>query len=200
MSATDHFEVPEPFCFNLLKHHLGYLHAFAAKHTLKERRNLQAAASELVELGHLLTDVYTGPLSPGQICAQIRRRLESEQLFPKSSYLKWIDESTGRYHLVEIADNSVWTLLYSSKTKRYLHIHPARRSPHCIRVRSIALKVALLLFISGFIPRDKKELLVEANHLRVHIFGESPMGKNSDLLHLRTALSLLENAMPDRWQ
>lgn len=200
MSAADLFEIPEPFCFNLLKHHLGYLHAFAAKHILMERRSLPEAASELVELGHLLTDVYTGALSPGQICTQIRRRLESEQHFPEASYLKWIDESTGRYRLVEIADNSVWTLLYSSNTKQYLHIHPARRSPHSIRVRSIALKVALLLFISGCIPQPKEELLVEANHLRVHFFGESPIGKNSDLRHLRTALSLLAKARPDRWQ
>ena len=199
MFASDHFEVPEPFCFNLLKHHLGYLHAFAAKYMLAERRTLTDAASELVQLGHLLTDVYTGALSPGRICAQIRRRLEPEQLFQKTSYRKWIGESTGRYRLVTIADKSVWTLLYSGNPKQYLHIHPARRSPHTTRVRSIALKVALLLFISGCIPQQEEELLVEANHLRLHFFGEPPLGKNSNLRHLRTALSLLAEERPDRW-
>jgi len=46
-----------------------------------------------------------------------------------------------------LSDGSLWTLKFNDHKERFVHLFPARSSPHTFRVRSNTLKSAILYLI-----------------------------------------------------
>lgn len=181
MSALILSEIPEPFMFNVLKHHKGVVKKFAARFN---RQDLPEAAAILNRnMSNLMTDFYIGDLMPGRICEEIRENLISRDLYDRPGFLKWVRQVNKKFRLAGISDGSTWILLHGRDEGRYLHIHPARESLHAVRIRSLAYKTAVLLWIAGFSP-DDPGFELHVNDLRGRYLGEPPLRGLQDMKNI----------------
>lgn len=125
--------IPKPINFNPLKHHLDYVLQFLEK----------ASAAELKEftnsLCHNNIDLYSGSLSCYAICRSVMELLTIQGYSDRENYENWI-ASSRKYRQLTLEDNSVWILLKSDDTDRYIHIHPAKYGPYSIRFKGSTLK------------------------------------------------------------
>jgi hypothetical protein len=145
-----HLLVPEPFLFNPLKHHLGYIREFVNENSREKKENL---IKELKHLGNSVMDVYTGELPISELCLEIETFLKNKLPSAEFPIMAGKDPIYG---IKTISDGSQWVLKYNRDKKRFIHFFPARNSPMTIRIKSNTLKSALLYailirkdFISG---------------------------------------------------
>jgi hypothetical protein len=148
------FQIPEPFLFNPLKHHLGFMRDFininietydrenaivesACKPTLQLIR-------ELKHLGTSVMDVYTGNLGIQNICDRIEEYLISNKLFRQEEYSAWTGKKSENFRIITLTDGSQWTLKFHNNPQRFAHIFPARNSQYSFRVKSNTLKSAMI--------------------------------------------------------
>ena len=156
----------DPVIFNRIKHHLGYI---------GKRINSASSTEELNEevkhIGSSTLDLYTGDLSTdtiiGEICHQLRNNLH----FTESDYNRWLVESEEEYRIQVISDSSQWTLLKGDIPGQYIHIHPARYSPHTLRVHANSLKTAILAVSEKLEASDVENI----NRLRQDFLELSPV-------------------------
>ncbi len=169
-----HPPIDPPFLFNAWKHHLGFLRRFV-DNAIGSKLSKEELKVYLVKMGNSMIDVYYGPLSIGEITGDVRSFLIEHGSFDSAGYHRLINKCPGKFHNIKISDGSEWTLLLGNDSDRYVHIHPARRSRHTMRVRAIALKTALLIMIyyPKGLPVD--ELVESVNLLRKEFLDESPI-------------------------
>lgn len=181
--------IPEPFMFNVLKHHKAVVRDFAAGF---EHHELEEAAAVLNRnMSNLMMDFYTGSLDPFRICNEIKENLVSRNLYGRPGFLRWVRQVDKKYRLSEISDGSTWILLHGRENERYLHIHPARNSRHAQRFRSLAFKTAVLMLITG-VSTDARDFENQVNRLRVKYLGEPPLGGIKDMKNIRRIFELLK--------
>jgi hypothetical protein len=166
MMITD-IQIPLPYLFNPLKHHLGYIREFISiRIDIKEwSQPFLTIVSELKHLGTSVTDVYTGPLSVVDICCEIDELRRTEQLKP------FTENVTPEFKIITLSDESEWTLKNHDNPERFVHIFPARYSLHSFRVKSNTLKSAILYNIilgKDYISSD------DLNYVRT-LLGLSPI-------------------------
>jgi hypothetical protein len=159
------YHVKEPFIFNPLKHHWGYV-----KEWVREASEEKDSLHDLLKkLGNSQMDMYMGSLSTKQILKQVRKKIKKKKVFTYASFSEWID---GDHKIVQIKDGSSWVLRIHKEKDRYIHIHPARYSKHSERVQANILKSA----IGGFMFRDYYDEPLEAvNHARKLFIGLPPL-------------------------
>jgi hypothetical protein len=133
--------IPHPILFNVWKHHADYVVC-----QLKQAKKLDLAyfAQEVKTIGNNQMDLYVGSLSPEEIGKEIVAILHKKQIQSQAAYQEWITQTQQQFRLITLEDQSVWTLLWSGGTERYIHIHPARHSPHTLRVRGTVLKTVIM--------------------------------------------------------
>jgi hypothetical protein len=140
--------LPEPILFNPLKHYLPFIRDFVSKRTLTINDPLlKGLTSELKHLGTSVMDIYTGELLQEDIFKEILIFLEVNDLIDKEAYKSWSGTGFHDYRIVPLSDTSQWTLKYHNNEKRYIHIFPARSSPHSFRIKANTLKSAILYII-----------------------------------------------------
>jgi hypothetical protein len=140
--------LPEPFLFNPLKHHLGYLREFVAMQADDGADTDQPAViRELKHLGTSVMDIYTGTLSLAEICSEIKAFLTGKNLMNRQSFGAWTGRKLTDFRIIPLHDGSQWTAKYHDNCQRFVHIFPARGSMHSFRVKSNTLKSALLYCI-----------------------------------------------------
>jgi hypothetical protein len=61
--------------------------------------------------------------------------------------MKWAGEGYTDFRKIFLSDGSVWVLKYLNQKNRFIHIFPAKSSPHTIRVKANTLKSAILYHI-----------------------------------------------------
>ena len=137
------FLLPEPFLFNPLKHHLGYIKEFITDNSGKRKVNLM----NLKHLGTSVMDVYTGKLSLSQLCLEIETVLKNKFLLDKDEFPSGAGIKNNDYRRITISDGSQWILKCNRNQNRYIHFFPARYSPMTIRIKANTLKSALLFII-----------------------------------------------------
>ncbi len=135
-----------PVLFHPLKHHLGWIRAFLEECVLGEMAGLPRVAAQLLTAGNSQMDLYTGALTPTAIAGEILGYLSAQQLLEPARYQSWLEQSDG-YRLVPLSDGSWWVLRWGEVEGRHVHIHPARHSPHSVRVKASALKTGILAAI-----------------------------------------------------
>ena len=163
------FGIPEPFLFNPLKHHLGYIREFINLRTDHESvDDIKNLIKELKHLGTSVTDIYTGSLSIIDICREIECR---DGL-----------QSVPAFKIISLSDGSQWTIKYHNDEFRYVHFFPARsgrdvsRAISAFRVKSNTLKTAVLYNIiigKDYINKD------DLNKVRI-LLGLSPVKNTID--------------------
>jgi hypothetical protein len=175
MSATDHPFIPGPVLFNPLKHHAGSIREFIRKFNAGKENETLSLYAGLATIGRSQMDLYTGSIPATEIAGEITQYLESKGLIEENSFLSWLAGSNPPYRTVALDDHSLWVLLPGKIPGRWVHVHPARYSPHTIRVRSATLKtaIAVLCFCTGS-DNDCNDPGV-INHVRTSLLDLSPV-------------------------
>lgn len=166
------YQLPEPFQFNSLKHHLLFIKEFISHRIdLKSDNEIQRLRKDLKHIGTSVMDVYNGDLTVQEICSEVASLLEMKQLLEEDIFSAWTGTGFDDFRLLTLQDSSQWILKYHDDAKRYVHIFPARSSPHSLRVKANTLKSAILYYIvigKDFISRN------DLNRARA-ILGLSPV-------------------------
>jgi hypothetical protein len=164
--------ITKPFQFNPLKHHLEYIRHFTYERSDEEHGiDTSTLIRELKHIGTSVMDVYTGQLSTAKICSEVLRYLISNRLNKHESFSEWAGKSFSEFRILTLSDKSRWTLKYHNDKNRYVHLFPARMSPHTFRIKANTLKSAILYYIivgKDFISRN------DLNKARV-LLGLSPV-------------------------
>ncbi len=139
-------QIPEPFLFNPLKHHLGFIRNYINCRTDQPGSDTLILTRELKHLGTSVMDVYAGDMPVREICGEIENYLESRSLFTNTSYSEWTGISKDCYRIISLTDGSQWTLKFND-ARRFVHFFPARNSRYSFRVKSNTLKSAMIYYI-----------------------------------------------------
>ena len=137
-------QIPEPFLFNPVKHHLGYIRHFISGHSETGNFDDKILLKELKHLGTSVMDVYTGQLPVEEICAELKEFLYNNDILQIEKFALWTGKEVNNYRITDLSDGSQWTLKYHNNNLRYVHIFPARCSRNTFRIKSNTLKSALI--------------------------------------------------------
>lgn len=159
---------PSAFFMNLFKHHAlwlrPYVEMLALERTLPDQQLLN-------KIGSSQMDLYLGTLSPENIYQELAAQLQNKGVHTPLQYAQWL--LPGEYHKLEISDTSQWILKKRNHIHPYIHLHPARYSPHSIRIKASTLRTTLLAAtyykLEGALPG-----LDKLNELRVEKLRLSP--------------------------
>ena len=105
------------------------------------------------------------------------------------SFSEWTGKGYGDFKTITLSDRSVWTLKYHSDEKRFVHLFPARLSPHSFRVKANTLKSAILYYIligKDFISCD------DLNRARKYL-GLSPVKDTAEAEAITEMIEILRN-------
>jgi hypothetical protein len=144
-------DIPEPFVFNPLKHHLGYIRRFVYS-GCEAGRDTAGILKELRHIGSSVMDVYTGTIEPVTLLGEITRYLGQEGKLSRDAFAGWAGPDPDDFKLATISDNSTWTLKFHDNGRRFIHVFPARSGPRSFRIKANTIKTAILYYI--FIGRD----------------------------------------------
>jgi hypothetical protein len=144
---TSDYQITEPFLFNPLKHHLGFIMEFVSMKVDEPVSDINDLARELKHLGTSVMDIYTGSLSIGKICNEVEEFLSEKNIIRIEAYSTWVGVNTNCFRIISLSDGSQWTLKFHDNRLRFVHIFPARNSQHTFRVKANTLKSALLYYI-----------------------------------------------------
>jgi hypothetical protein len=141
-------QIPEPFQFNPLKHHLVFIKEFVS-HRIdpKSGTEIQRLSKELKRIGTSVMDIYNGLLSTSDICKELSVYLEINQLLDEEIFSSWTGKKFDDFRVIELSDSSRWILKYHKDPQRFVHFFPARSSPYTFRVKANTLKSSMLYFI-----------------------------------------------------
>jgi len=162
-----------PIIFNCWKHHAGFI-AEQIKSASSGNRSLpENIPAMLIKIGDSLFDLYTGSLTPREINEHIIFKLKKDNHYEKTGYSGWINDAKKQYRIIELPDNSLWTLRMGKLKNKYIHIHPAKYSIHTIRVRSLTLKTTIAVLIWTNIYGGTPFELEVINNIRQKILSAS---------------------------
>jgi hypothetical protein len=140
--------IPEPFLFNPLKHYLPFIKDFVTGHSAGiSDSDLKELTREIRHIGTCVMDIYSGQLGMEIIFDEITGFLASNGLLKKDIYRNWTGTKFSEFRLVTLSDGSQWTLKYYDHESRFVHVFPARSSPHSFRIKANTLKSAVLYII-----------------------------------------------------
>jgi hypothetical protein len=182
--------IPKPFLLNPFKHHSGFLKAVIHQH---RRSDIKIYDLEyyLLKMGNCMIDLYFGDAGVKDIIREVGDYLKKEGIYEQNQYIRRLSVLPKKYLNIQLSDGSSWTLLVSDDETRYIHIHPARRSKNCVRVRAIALKTALILKIYYFEELETTDMVTLVNRVRQNYLDESPIKNFSYTKGIRKALDHL---------
>lgn len=170
----DSYDVPEPFIFNSLKHHLGRIRHFIKTPEISERSPDQLK-SDLKNIGHSRIDLYTGKIPPREIARHFQKQLQENGYSSRQGYKEWIDGSDKSYQILTLSDGSRWTFRIGQKSNRHIHLHPARYSPYVSSVKALPLKTAIAFLIKNNATSNHDLDLAMVNQVRTEVLGVSPL-------------------------
>ncbi len=185
--------IPEPVSFNPLKHHAGFIKKFSDKYSVvSEERILKEIIPELKHIGNSVADIYTGKLSPKDICREILTIMKKEGLSDEKHFIDWIGFPVKEYRKFSLSDKSQWVAKYLANNKRYFHIFPGRNDCHTIRSRGNSLKTAILFDILF----DKGDIILrDLNSVR-KMLALSPIVKIEAASGIINDIRLIQNLKP----
>jgi hypothetical protein len=174
-----------PITFNTHKHHFRFLLQQIGVWKTLEWKNVEP---ELFLIGENLLDFYTGDLTVEEICNQCIHFFRLRNIRNRDSLLNWLNPY--EYRKIAISDSSEWVVKEGNDSEKYIHIHPAKFSPHTIRVRATTLKTVIALMINtAEISAQMNENLLTVNQIRTMYLQLSPV---KSLQHGKGILQLWE--------
>jgi hypothetical protein len=140
--------ISEPILFNPLKHYLPFIRDFVNSRNLTiNDPGLKELTRELKHIGTCVMDIYTGSLSQEIVFREITEFLKTNKIQKREIYKSWAGTGLNDYRIVSLSDTSQWTMKYHDHETRYVHIFPARSSPHSFRIKANTLKSAIMYII-----------------------------------------------------
>jgi hypothetical protein len=131
-----------------------------------------------------------GSLSVNEIINQVENYLSGNNFLKALSFKQWI--GAKEYKVLELRDKSSWVLRLGKNEEQYIHIHPARKGLHTIRIKGSAWKTALLLSILNDQHKQVELKISEINHLRSLYLDLSPLKPNKPYKNLEEAMKVLK--------
>jgi hypothetical protein len=141
------YQIPEPFLFNPLKHHIGFIKEFINNNIDYTGSDPNSLTKDLKHLGTSVMDIYTGSLSIRNICVEAEEFLKQKEILISENYATWVGTKLDCFMIISLSDSSQWTLKFHDNPQRFVHFFPARNSQHTFRVKSNTLKSALIYLI-----------------------------------------------------
>jgi hypothetical protein len=139
-------------------------------------------------LGNSQMDIYYGDLNKAVIYLETLSKVKQAGVIDELSYLQWLKDNGG-YAEISLSDTSRWILLHGTEPGRYIHLHPARYSPHSMRVKATILKTAIACMVVH--PDGTHPDLMTLNHIRRNILGLSPVKDLAGCEHLWKVIAML---------
>lgn len=124
--------------FNAFKHHAGFV-----RKCLSEQ-DQETFFNHLKTIGNCQLDFYYGSLSIESVGSQIIEHLASLGVDSFKSYQELLDQH-DHYHTLVLSDDSGWVVRMGKVKEKFIHVHPARNSPHTLRITASAMKTALAI-------------------------------------------------------
>jgi hypothetical protein len=187
--VEEYCKVSPPINFNCWKHHASFIKKQIE--IVKSVDELERLRLILRKIGESQMDLYFGGLSPADISNEIIDYLKKEKIFLVKPYIEWLNEKGSDYRLINLSDESAWTLRLGENAERYVHIHPGRYSLNTRRVKALTLKTAIITLCCEKLGEPKlsgKELI---NKMRIKYLGEPPLKSISVESGLGKLLELL---------
>lgn len=181
------YQIPEPFIFNPLKHHLDFIREYINLKADRSGMENSYLIKELKRLGSSVMDVYTGSIPIINICNQLEEFLNRKEILSKEEFSLWAGTNMNDFRVISINDGSQWTLKYHANEKRFVHFFPARNSQHSFRVKANTLKSAIIYNITvgkDFITGD------DLNSART-LLGLSPVKNTLDTEAITEMIEIL---------
>jgi hypothetical protein len=163
--------IKAPFILNLYKHHMLFLCQRVTE--TKNDHGLQQLNQDLKKIGHGLMDIYTGNLSPREIKEWGIACLKERGVLEENKYRDWLTANQG-YRILGCMDGSRWTFRQGNEKNKYIHIHPARHSPHTTRVKASSLKTAVMALACANVHGTAMNV-ESINETRVRFLSLSPV-------------------------
>jgi hypothetical protein len=164
-------QIPIPITFNPYKHHFRFL---LQRIGIWKNMEWKQVKEELAGIGENLLDFYTGDLTVEKICEECIYFYKTKNITDKISFINWLYPL--KYKKIELRDSSEWVIKEGKDTERFIHIHPAKQSPHTIRVRASTLKTVLAIMITNEnISPEMNENLRTVNQIRTANLQLSPI-------------------------
>jgi hypothetical protein len=162
------FLIPEPIAFNCFKHHQNFIELFLQKEDYITVKQM------VLTLNNNYIDLYTGSLSPEEICNEVIQFLHKQDLIEKAGFEAWLAYKGG-FTILEFSDKSMWILRLGSEPKRYVHIHPSKTGSFTQRIKGSTLKTFYILLKQYNLYLNLPPLL-QVNKIRQEA-GLSPVKK-----------------------
>jgi len=174
----------------LKKHHLGFIRTFAETsgkndNTLSDNEVIKT----LKHIGNSVMDVYKGKTDVSGICMEICRFLLTTGNIKRDFFEAWVGGKMKDHRVLTLSDGSEWMVKYFNSPSRYVHIFPSRGSRHSFRVKSNALKTALIYYIKtgkDYVTRD------DLNKVRP-LLGLSPVSNTEETKAIIEMIEILRN-------
>jgi hypothetical protein len=184
---------PIPFRFSHWKHHLNWVCSeleYLKNNAENEvARDLFFTSVEILNSNYI--DIYTGSLSPNEILESIEIELNGKELLNKTAYSNWV--GTDGYKVLKLKDGSEWILREGISEEYYIHIHPARFTPHSIRLHGNSYKTALILYV--LYERPWEFDLSVINPIRLKYLKLSPLKRIDKEDKISIAIKVIETGM-----
>ena len=166
--------MPAPMLMNCWKHHAGIIRQRVDDAVAGGADAVAALPDRTLQIGAALMDLYLGALSPDGIADEVNTQLAAQGVSEVPAFRGWLD-GTGGYATLDLSDTSKWVLRESPVDGRHVHIHPARYSPHSVRVRAAVLRSAIVTLafarLNGRDPLDTATV----NEARTTLLAMSPV-------------------------
>lgn len=160
-----------PITFNAHKHHFRFLKWQIEEWKKQEWRTVE---KELLILGENLVDFYLGELTVKNICDEVIRYFEKENINEFEACKIWLGAT--EYRKIELSDHSHWVIKEGINPQRFIHIHPAKYSDHTLRIRAITLKTVSALQVQFLtIQENMNKNLEQVNYIRKNYLHLSPI-------------------------
>ncbi len=169
--------------FHYFKHHLTYIKAW-----MQNNSSLNPGAITAIKtLGNSQLDMYSGQLSVNNILEEVSSHLQAGGINDIIEYRQWIDDG---FRLCTLSDGAGFTLRFINHEK-FAHIHPARHTPHALRIKANALKsmICYMLLTNNNEPINIKLL----NEIRQQYLQLSPVAAYSEINEMEKVFRLLQN-------
>lgn len=135
--------VPAPVLFNAWKHHAAWVRERIAEAVTNGVSGLDGLSKAVVVIGAKVMDLYTGRLSPWEVGERVLEQLRAARRLERTAFEVWLG-TQGGFAVTELPDDGSRWVLRAGDDARYVHLHPARYSPHALRVSGMTLKSAIL--------------------------------------------------------
>lgn len=166
--------IKKPVIFNLIKHHHYYIKQKI--NSINNCSSFNKLLNELKNIGDSKMDLYCGNFTPHQLIQYAINYLKSINAYKKENYLVWLKKADADYQLINFPDESIWTFRLGIEcADRYIHIHPARKSPLTTRIKATTLKTTITLLAFNRLKKINEINLNTINSIRKEYLNLSPI-------------------------